>query len=350
MAREAAEMALLRSLGRALLARWRIWAGLGISLLFLLFVSRQVGSLAAVGATLGRANYLYVLPALVLYFAGVWFRAMRWHFLLRPIRTISSARLFPIVVIGYMANDILPARLGELVRAYVLGEREGVSKSAGVGTIAVERTFDGVAMLIFMGAVAAFVPLDQRLQSIFQFAAIIFAFAIVAFLALAIWRERSLALLRRALQPFPERLQVLVLSIIERFVEGLSAMQSWRLVGLTLSLSLAAWLAEALMYYVIALGFGFGLGLAPYVLTMAVANLGGMIPSSPGYVGTFEWFALASLGLFGMGADAALSYVLVVHLALLIPVSLLGFVYLWRLGFSLSTLRATELGGESRGG
>ena len=325
--------------GRAALRRWRVWLGLAISLLFLAFVARQVSDISAVGDQLAGANYLWVLPALAAYFAGVWLRAARWHYLLRPLRPVPTERLFPVVVIGYMANDVLPARLGEFVRAYVLGEREQISKSTTLATIAVERTFDGIAMLIFMGVVGALIPLGGQLGMVFLVASIIFAVAVAAFLGLALARERSLRLLDLALRLLPARLRGPITTIIARFIEGLGVMQSARLVGMTLALSLGAWLCEAVMYALIAQSFGVGIGFLGYVLTVAVANLGSMIPSSPGYVGTFEAFALMVVqGVFGVDGNLAVGYIFVVHVALLLPVSALGFVYMWRYGLSLSSL------------
>lgn len=329
----------IASRGGAIARQWRVWLGIAISLFFLAWAFRQVSDFGSVGLALRGANYLYLVPALGAYFFGVWLRAARWHYLLRPLRPVPAGRLFPIVVIGYMANDVLPARLGELVRAYVLGDREDVSKTAVLATVAVERTFDGLTMLVFMAAVGAFIPLDARLQSIFQAAALIFAAALAVFFVVASSRARTLRLLETPLRVLPEHLRTRVGSVVERFLGGLGVMQSWRLLAATLALSIGAWLAEATMYYLVALGFGLSLVVPAYVLTTAVANLGGMVPSSPGYIGTFEWFALASLSLFGLGADAAISYVLVLHVALLVPVTLLGFFYLWRYGLSLRQLQ-----------
>ena len=329
----------IASRGGAIARQWRVWLGIAISLFFLAWAFRQVSDFGSVALALRGANYLYLVPALGAYFFGVWLRAARWHYLLRPLRPVPAGRLFPIVVIGYMANDVLPARLGELVRAYVLGDREDVSKTAVLATVAVERTFDGLTMLVFMAAVGAFIPLDARLQSIFQAAALIFAAALAVFFVVASSRARTLRLLETPLRVLPEHLRTRVGSVVERFLGGLGVMQSWRLLAATLALSIGAWLAEATMYYLVALGFGLSLVVPAYVLTTAVANLGGMVPSSPGYIGTFEWFALASLSLFGLGADAAISYVLVLHVALLVPVTLLGFFYLWRYGLSLRQLQ-----------
>ena len=319
---------------------WRIWVGVAISAIFVYWAVGQVRDFSSVENALARANYLYVVPALVAYFFGVWLRSVRWHFLLRPMKRIRVDRLFPVVAIGYMANDVLPARLGEVVRSYVLGEREQVSKATAFGTIFVERAFDGLAMLVFIGAVGLFVPFDSSLQSIFRVAGAFFVAVVVLFFVVASNKGRALALMRRALLVLPESARVSAERLGESFIGGLDAMQSGRLMAITFVLSLGAWLAEATMYYLVALGFQLTLGFQAYVLTTAVANLGTMIPSSPGYVGTFDALALVSLKLFGANPEAALSYVFALHIVLLGPISLLGFYYLWRLGFSLQAVTA----------
>ncbi|HRE29544.1 MAG TPA: lysylphosphatidylglycerol synthase transmembrane domain-containing protein, partial [Anaerolineales bacterium] len=87
---------------------------------------------------------------IAVYFVGVWARAWRWHYLLKPIKAISTNTMFPIVTIGYMGNNILPARAGEVLRAFVLRKQQGVPVSASLATIVVERIFDGVVMLMFV--------------------------------------------------------------------------------------------------------------------------------------------------------------------------------------------------------
>src|SRR5207248_9014715 len=123
---------------RPMLKNWRFWLGLLVSLCFL-WLALRGQDLRQVRRALGEADYRYLAPALLLYFAGVWVRALRWRHLLAPVRRLSARALYPVVVVGYMANDVLPWRLGEVVRAYALRERAGVSTSATLATIAVER-------------------------------------------------------------------------------------------------------------------------------------------------------------------------------------------------------------------
>ena len=99
---------------------------------------------------LAGANYLFLIPAVAVYFVGVWFRALRWQFLLNPLRYFPVKRLYPVVVIGYAANNLLPMRLGELVRSYYLARQENFSASSALGSVAVERVFDGLTLIVLV--------------------------------------------------------------------------------------------------------------------------------------------------------------------------------------------------------
>ena len=129
--------------------RWQFWLGMLISALLLFFALRGL-KLGEAWQALRGAQYLWLLPGVAVYFVGVWVRAWRWHYLLRPLKTISTRTMFPIVTIGYMGNNIYPARAGEVLRAVILKRREGVSVSASLATVIVERVFDGVVMLAFV--------------------------------------------------------------------------------------------------------------------------------------------------------------------------------------------------------
>ena len=119
-----------------MLKSYRFWLAIGVSLLFLgLFFSRI--DLGDTWEKLGEANYLLLLPAILVYFVAVYFRALRWRYLLAPVKRMAVVRIYPVVVVGYMANNLLPLRIGEVVRAYYLGEREKVSKVSALATIAV---------------------------------------------------------------------------------------------------------------------------------------------------------------------------------------------------------------------
>src|SRR5512138_1157186 len=129
--------------------KWQFWLGVLISIVFIWLALRGL-RLEQFWGAVKQANYIWLLPGIAVYFVGVWVRAWRWHYLLGPIKKIPTQTMFPITTIGYMGNNIYPARAGEVLRAVILKRREGVSVSASLATIVVERIFDGVVMLGFV--------------------------------------------------------------------------------------------------------------------------------------------------------------------------------------------------------
>ena len=117
--------------------------GAAVSVFFIYIALRGL-DLLQVWHDVQTANYWWIIPGVAAYFMGVWARTWRWHYLLRPIKPISTDRLWPVVVIGYMGNNIYPFRAGEVMRAFLLKKQEGVSFSASIATILVERIFDGL--------------------------------------------------------------------------------------------------------------------------------------------------------------------------------------------------------------
>ncbi|MBI3952978.1 MAG: flippase-like domain-containing protein [Chloroflexi bacterium] len=331
-----------------MLTRWRLWLGLAVTALFLGLFLFFI-DLAGMARALRQANYWYMLPAVAVYFGGVAVRAVRWALVLGPVKPVSPARLFPVVVIGFTANNVLPARLGEFVRAYLLGQREGMSKTVALGTVAVDRLFDGLALLAFFFIAVLLIPgvhwaQDPVIINVVRITAGIFGGVALFFLALVIfprhaqrWGARVLQVMTRAilwLPLGPGRRPVLMFEgriegLVTLFLQGLEMMRSpWR-VSLALALSLAIWTAEAAMFLFIALGFGIHLPFTVMLLATATSNLITTVPSSQGGVGPFEGVLVGTLALFGVASGLAGAFAVALHAALLVPVTLLGFVLLW---------------------
>jgi glycosyltransferase 2 family protein len=321
---------------------WRVWLGFAISCVFLYFALRGQ-DFALIWESLHAAEYRWLLPALVAYFLGVMVRAVRWHYLLRAVQEVPPRRLFPIVVIGYMANNILPLRAGEVVRSYALSNRFHVRKSASLATIAIERIFDGLTMLTFMLVASLSIALTTNLQHVALLASGVFVAlsgVLFGFVLLPGLRQRAIDL---ALRLLPARVGTRVEQMAHSFFEGLGILRRRQdMISVALT-SILAWLCEASMYLLIAHGFNLGVSPAAILMVTAVANLATIIPSSPGYVGPFETGVLWVLaGALGLGRELALSYAVVVHAALYFPVTLLGLVYWWRESYSWRDVRRAE--------
>jgi glycosyltransferase 2 family protein len=326
-----------------MLRQKRFWLGLIVSLILLVFVFYQTDP-SKILDSLSKAQYGYLIPALILYFIGVWIRAVRWHFLLRSIKPIPSGALFRTVVIGYMANDILPFRAGELVRAYVLGAQESVSKAATLVTIVVERVFDGLTMLTFIVAASFWLNFgDDALALRLRLVGALFIVAIAALAILAGMPRRVERIADFFLRRVPaESMRTRTAGLMRSLLEGLGALRSPVDSFAVYALSVIAWLCETGMYVLIALGFGITLPFTVFLLAAAFANLVTIAPSTPGYVGVFDAPIVYTLTLFGVNQNLATSYTLVLHAALYLPVTLLGFYYLWRAGLSLGQMTQTQ--------
>jgi uncharacterized protein (TIRG00374 family) len=305
-------------------------------LVYLLFQSVQV---ADVATALQRANLIFLLPAIGLYFAGVMVRTVRWAVLMRPVGRVGIGRLFVVLVAGFMANDILPLRAGEGVRAFMLWRKDRLEPGATLATIVVERIFDGLALTGLLLLAGLVVPLDEQLARIAWVAGVVFAAGILGVFALTVIPAPLLALARLMLKPMPARVRDLGLRLLSTFVDGLSILRSGRDTALVAVFSLIAWLLEASMYFALMFSFPFQPSFVAAMLGTAVANLASMVPSSPGYVGTFDWGLSKVLeGTFQVDASVALAYTGLVHAVLIVPVVALGLIFIWREGLSLRGL------------
>ena len=238
---------------------WRLWLGLGVSIFFLLLLAYNV-NLTEIATSLAEANYLYAVPAVGIYFLAVYFRAIRWRFLLSPLASLPVNRLYPVVVIGYMANNLMPARLGELVRSYYLARREKVSGSSALATIAIERVYDGVTLLAFAAISAPVLLLLGKFDATgetYRTTAIALAIGVVALFltALAVLTFATfpwfLRLLDLALRAAPPVIRPKARHLAINFIGGLSVLSSPKKHLAVFALSLPVWLLEGSMYFLV---------------------------------------------------------------------------------------------------
>jgi len=312
--------------------RWQFWLGVAISAILLWWALRGL-KLADVWQAIQHANYWWILPGVAVYFFAVWARTWRWHYLLRPLKRIPLRELFPVVVIGYMGNNVYPARAGEVIRAYVLKRKQNVSVSASLATIIVERIFDGIVMLIFVLVALPLAPsLPDWLRRVVILGSVAFFGALIVFLVLASAPKRFAPVYNWLCVRFvPARLRPSVLGILDRFVEGLACLRSPFDLLMIFVTSLVIWLTETVKYWFVMHAFpghGFPVSFFALMLMNGVVNLATTIPSAPGYVGTFDTPGIAILQEFGVEAATAAGYTLVLHAALWLPITLLGAWYL----------------------
>jgi uncharacterized protein (TIRG00374 family) len=319
--------------------RWQFWAGVGISLLFLYFALRGL-QFGDVWSTLQGANYWWLIPGILIYLVGVIARAWRWHFLLRPVKSIPTTTLFPITAIGYMGNNVYPARAGEVLRAIVLKKFEGVAISASLATIVVERVFDGVVMLGFvflnlpeLARLTASSGFIGSIQTLALWGAGAFLGVLALFLLAGMYPDRAIWFVKWISRyVIPVRFREQVIGLAENFLGGLAALRSPRDVLMIFVTSIVIWLLETGKYWFVMQAFPFEVNFFTLMLMNGIVNLATTIPSAPGYVGTFDAPGIAVLQAYGIDKAIAAGYTLVLHVALWVPITVLGAYFLARAG------------------
>lgn len=323
---------------------WKFWLGVVVSAVFVWLTARGL-EWSDFYAALRNAQYGWLIPAIAVYFAAVWARTWRWHYMLRHMKPISVSRLFPVVVIGYMGNNVYPARAGEVIRSYVLKKKEGVSIPASLATVALERLFDGLVMCAFVFVTLPFIPLPAIYQRIVIGFSLLFFAALIVFLLLATNPDRTDALTARLITLLvPGRFQERVTSVARKFLIGLHALRSPRELVMILLTSVAIWLTETGKYWVIAHAFPtLQVNFAVLMLMTAVVNLATTLPSAPGYVGTFDKPGIEVLKAFGQAPNVAAAYTIVLHVALWLPITILGFILMARESLRWRELEAVTM-------
>jgi uncharacterized protein (TIRG00374 family) len=335
--------------------RWQFWLGVLISAVFLWFALHNL-KLSDFWKAVQDANYWWILPGIAIYFVAVWARAWRWHYLLKPIKQIKTAVMFPVTCIGYMGNNIYPARAGEVLRAVVLKRREGVPVSASLATIIVEKFFDAVVMLGFVfvnlpelaklrGSSSGFVGDIQEVAII----GTILAFIILVIFLLAAMYP---AVTARFGQWFidrlvPRRLRGQTTGIMHKFLDGLASLRSPANVLMVFVTSVVIWLLETGKYWFVMHAFDFNVSFFALMLMNGIVNLITILPAAPGYIGTFDASGIAVLIAYNVDPAVAAGYTIVLHVALWAPITLVGAYYMAREGIKWSDSLRREKDAES---
>ncbi|MBI5290215.1 MAG: flippase-like domain-containing protein [Chloroflexi bacterium] len=332
------------------------WIGIIVSLVFIgLFVrSTDFGE---VKRAFEEANYWWVAVSMPVYFVGLWVRTVRWQYLLRPVKRVAALRLFPVVIVGLMANNLMPARTGEFVRAYALGARERVSKSSALGTIAVDRLFDGLTLVPMMFIVALFAGRDVEFPVGFghelSFAGlsavmtVLFGAALLVLLVLVFSTRARNGLLQLVHRLAPGNLKPKVEDILQSFFTGLESLRNPVDLSVAWIMSAVSWALEATMYYLIARGFGIHEPFHVFLLLTAAANLAIAVVASQGGVGPFELVVSKTVVAFGASSKLASAYAIGLHAVLLFPIIAIGLYLMWTMKLTFGDmLKSSDRGDE----
>lgn len=318
-----------------------------VSVLFLYLALRKV-EYSELWTTLKAARWGYLVPNLVMVVGVMYIRAWRWRLILRPVGDVSYSQVFSSTMIGFMANNVLPARLGEIARAISLGIKTGLSRSAALATIIVERVYDSLTLLIFLWLVFAFSRISEltEVERISYLGWVFLAANIVLVALLTLLQYRNAGFVRvvaRLMRPFSQRVQATAREITEKFARGLRIHHNWPTTFGVIVSSLLLWFIMGISNYFVFMALGFDhLPWEASFVVLVVVSLMISIPSTAGYVGVFHWATQISLQVYGLKESQGLAVAIVLHAAQYIPITLLGFYFLRREHLRLRTVGGTD--------
>jgi len=322
----------------------KLWIGIAISvfLLFLLFRKIDFDKMAAAFAAM---DYRFLAPALVLTFVSYFMRAVRWKFLLLPTKRTRLSNLFPSTLIGYMANNLLPARLGEFVRAYSLGQKEGIATSAVFASLVVDRLCDGFTILFVLLITFFTVKLPPGMElvqaGLVTGGYVTFALYLCVLAFLALLKKRTgatVALVERLARPFSGKLADRVVALLDSFISGIRIPTDPAGMAATLLSSILVWATAIWPVDLVLRSFGVTLPITASMFIMVFLVFAVMIPAAPGFMGTYHFACVTALSAFEVGSEKALSIAIVSHAMGFFPVIVAGLYCLWRDKLSLKKL------------
>jgi hypothetical protein len=306
----------------------RALVGAAISLAALWFVLGGT-DLARTGDVLRQADLRWIALAAVFMILDLGFRALRWQRLLRPIAEVRYRPMLGYLLIGYLANNILPARLGELVRSHYLGDREGISRAAALGTVVVERIVDLVAVVAI--ASVALLVLSVRgvvANAVLVGAAVTALFLVVLAIGIVAHRLPGMDRIRTVVERYPR-----VRELARSLQDGLTVAARPRTVGEAILASAASWSMSILAFAAIGQALGIQLSMAQAALIASGVALASAVPAGPSNLGTFELAAQELGKAVGIEQSSALALGVLVHIGLLIVTSVGGAIAFARLGW-----------------
>ncbi len=330
---------------------------------------------------LRRGNYLYLIPPLILTLLTYGLRAYRWQILMNPIKRVRWIHLLSATTIGFMANCVLPARVGEIVRATAIGLKENMSPATALTTVIVERIFDLLAIGVFVFIVLILIPDDGpspapapssaqaqtaapqvagpaasaetaprtfRVRDLRKWGYAVGGVTVGCFVFIflvKLFPSFALSVGRAPLRLLPQALADRGARILMALIVGLESLQSVTQIFVLAALSVLHWGLQVLGNMALGYCFGLQLGFAEASLIFVITALAVALPQGPGFVGVFDYATLVAMQLIGVGLATAQSYAIALHFIAVVPVTLVGFAFLWWEGLSfrqVTTARTTS--------
>ncbi len=277
------------------------------------------------------ANYWYIFPSVAVNFFSHYLRALRWRYLLDPIRRLDTGSLFSSLIIGYAANTFMPAHLGEFLRAYVLSKKRQIPMSPVFATVVVERIIDVFSLLVLMLLALLIHPFPDWIitSGYFMLAASIALMVFLIFLKKA--TSPTMRFIGFIMKPLPKSFEHKTTATLEKFLAGILPLKRWHDYITTGFLSLLIWVCYGFIFFFCLHAFDFvetyQLEWSTSLILLVITTIAVVVPASPGYVGTYHYLCQIALAMFGVSAGPALSFATVVHGVNIFPALIAGLIF-----------------------
>jgi uncharacterized protein (TIRG00374 family) len=320
--------------------RWlQLIVGLAISAAALVFVLHDI-DWEQVGSALRQANYLFLIPSVCMLGLLFTLRTFRWNLLLYPLQNLKFSRLFGTITVAYLINNTLPFQLGDLGRAYLLGELEGVRKSRTLSTVIVERIIDVLTLVVLLMLLVPFIGVPSWVAIPAAILGVSFLLLGSIALVAALRRHWIIALVNHLPAFVPQKVKTRLESSAHSAVDGLSVLSDPVRFARVLALTIVQWLVSAAALYFVMLAFDLHVGFDAAIFVMIVVSFGFLIPASPGSIGVYHALSVKALAVYGVERGPALSYAFVAHLLYYLPPIVIGLLFLWQQQLGWQRLRA----------
>jgi uncharacterized protein (TIRG00374 family) len=320
----------------------RVGLGVVLSVLFLFVAMRNV-AVRDVQAALGQANTGYIALALGSVALNILAKALRWRILLGDAgRRIAFVRVLASLVVGQMLNLLLPARAGDISRAYVIG-RAGPGPLFVVGTIVLEKLLDMILYATLFVLLLLLIPLPDWLGNSATAVALVTCVAVVVVAAIAFSRDALTRLLERYAERLPARMRGRLLHRLRSVLASLDVLRNRPDMVKLLVCSVLIWTTAVLNNALILLALHMSLPLSASLLVLVVLQAGITLPSLPGNIGIFEYLCVLALSIFGVARAPALSYGVLLHVVTMLPQLIAGVLLFWWLGPAREEPEATRM-------
>jgi len=321
-------------------------AGILVSIICSWLFARKI-EWSSLGEAFREAKYIYIFPTVIILFIAHYIRAIRWEVLLSPIKRVSVLNLFSANMIGFMANNVLPARLGEIIRPVMIAGKEKIKVSTSLATVAIERVFDILGVIVIASLLFCFLPSDNETNSqavILQLKkwSAIMAFlgicAITTLFLLSLYPKRAGAVFEKLLFVFPHHLRDKLVNMLHSFISGLQVFDHKTKLLWAGALSIVIWLLNAASIYVLCYSFDIGLSFAGSCFVAVCLALAVALPQAPGFIGVFHIATQKSLDVFGIDLSSAQSFAILLWAINFVPITITGLLFLWREGISFGEM------------